>query len=80
MGQPKEEQIDGFQRIGMHELQPTDIAQVGMDAVHIAPRLFAAGDLGDLDMGVEVQQAQQLAAGITAAAQDADADHVSTPI
>ena len=46
--------------------------------MHIAPGMLAARDLADLDLRMEVEQAQQFPAGVTAAADDARPDHAVT--
>ena len=46
--------------------------------MHVTSGVLAAGDLRDLDLRVAVQQAQQLAAGVAAAADDGRAHHAVT--
>ena len=78
MGQGKDEQVAGLQLVWLDELQLGNAAQGGVHVMQRAPCLAAAADLNNFHVRVEEQQAQQLAARVAAAADNADANHAGT--
>jgi hypothetical protein len=52
------------------ELESRTTAQVGMDVIDILAEVRLGGDLGDLDVGMVEQDAQQFAAGVSRTADD----------
>ncbi len=71
-GSARNSTSQGCQRVRVDELQIARAAHVRMHGVDVASGVLAAGDLRDLDAGVEGQQAQEFAARVAAAADDAD--------
>ncbi len=72
MRQRQKQHIARSQGIRVDELQIDHAAQIRMHAVDVLSGVLAAGDLRHLRVGVEVQQTQQFAARVAAAAHNAD--------
>ena len=65
MRQGQEEHVAGFEKVGVAELHPGLLAQVGVHLVNVLSQVLAGSSLGKFNLGMGVQQAQQLASGIT---------------
>ncbi len=78
MRQREEQQVAGLHGVGMDELQAAHPAHVRVDAVDVVPDVLPAGDLGEFHAGMKMQQPQQFAAGVAAAAHNPNRRHVRT--